>query len=217
MTSRRTFLKQLSAATGAVVLMPAVSRCVTAQQVPEANALATPPLTRPEGWDPIAYNRERGNAGAIPDSYLGSINGPDGETAHLGKHLPYVPSLEAMTLPAGFLALMWGDPGKGYVQHPNAEPNESNQYLGHWYNWIRVRKATDDEAEEAESTYVSWPETGPDSSGAYAVYGGGEIRDANGVNTVYLAALPADVAPGDVVRIHAHCLTHGEYVDFMTL
>jgi hypothetical protein len=33
----------------------------------------------------------------------------------------------------------------------------------------------------------------------------------------FVAALPDDVAPGDTIRIYAHCLTHGEYVDFMTI
>lgn len=220
MTTRREFLRKLSVASGAVVLMPAVSRCSGAPAIDTAApsiAADAIPLAPPSDWDPITYNKVRGNAGAIPDSYLPSINGEDGDTAHLGKHLPYVPELDAALVPAGFVALMWGDPAKGHSRHPNAERNESNAHEGHWYNWIRVRKATVGEAEELQSTYDDWPGLGDEATGAYAVFGGGEITAESGKNTVYLAALPSDVAPGDVVRVHAHCLTHGEYVDFITV
>jgi hypothetical protein len=175
------------------------------------------PLCRPDDWDPIAFNRDRGNAGAIPESYRDAINGPDGVTAHLGKHLPYFPDLGEVPVPAGFAAIMWGDPSQGYLRHPNAEPNESNNHEGHWYNWIRIRKAVDGEAEELQSTYTGWPLAGEGDSGAYAVFGGGDITEDSGKNTIYLAALPADLEPGDTIRIHAHCLTHGEYVDFLTV
>ncbi len=236
MTTRRTFLTQLSRATGAVVLMPAVARCggataATPTSLPTAaapvvadvelaaevgeNLASGVPMTMPENWDPIDFNRVRGNAGAIPESYRGSINGPDGETGHLGKHLPYIPALETETVPEGFVALMWGDPDKGYTRHPNAVRGEANNNEGHWYDSIRLRKATSDEAEEAESTYAEWPGTTEDSTGAYAVFGGGDITDDSGKNTIYLAALPSDVVAGDWVRVHAHCLTHGEYVDFV--
>lgn len=197
--------------------MPVVARCGGAEVVAEPDEIDAPPLSRPDGWDPIGYNRERGNAGAIPDSYLGSINGPDGETSHLGKHLPYIPEVDPETVPDGFIAIMWGDPDKGYAQHPNAPRGEDNGWEGHWYDSIRIRKSTADEAEELESTYADWPGLGEGSSGAYAVFGGGEITADSGKQTIYLAALPADVGPGDVVRVHAHCLTHGEYVDFLQL
>ncbi|MBC7172612.1 MAG: hypothetical protein H5U40_09310, partial [Polyangiaceae bacterium] len=100
------------------------------------------------------------------------------------------------------------------ARHPNAAPGPDNGGEGHWYNWIRVRKATEDESLEQESSYPLWP--GGASEG-YAVSDGGDITADGGKNTVYLVALPADVSPGDLVRIHAHCLTHGEYVDFITL
>ena len=219
MSTRRTFLLQLSRATGAVVLMPLVSRCGGATAVEAAAAAAGPAIPRslPAAWDPIAFNRIRGNAGAIPDSYLESINGPDGEAAHLGKHLPYLPEIDAESIPDGFVAIMWGDPEKGHAAHPNSARGEANNFEGHWYNSIKLRKATDDDAEEAESTYVDWPGIGEGSSGAYVVFGGGEITDDSGKQTVYLAALPSDVEPGDTIRIYAHCLTHGEYVDFVQI
>ncbi|MCA9583213.1 MAG: twin-arginine translocation signal domain-containing protein, partial [Myxococcales bacterium] len=106
MKSRRDFVQHLAATTGAVVLAPFVKACGgasasgTAESTPAApasTAEADPmsiPQTLPAGWDPIAFNRARGNAGAIPDSYRDDINGPDGETKHLGKHLPYFPAFE---------------------------------------------------------------------------------------------------------------------------
>ena len=219
MTDRRLFLRQLAASASAVVLVPSISACGAAPQAadsPSAEAMRVP-LTPGADWDPIAFNRARGNEGAIPDTYLDSINGPDGEVSHLGKHLPYVPSLDEGAVPEGMIDLMWGDPDKGHARHPHAPRSEANNHEGHWYNWIRVRKATDGEAEELQSSYTDWPGDGADASGAYAVFGGGEISDDGGKNTIYLAALPSDVGPGDVLRIHAHCLTHGEYVDFITL
>lgn len=236
-SNRRDFLKKLAMTTGAVVLMPAVSACKSAPapapedpktdapttDAPEsqpatsaATTPATPPLVKPEGWDAIAYNKERGNAGAIPESYLGKVNGADGDTKHLGKHLPYIPTLDEGAVPAGFIALMWGDPAKGHAKHPNAVRSEANNNEGHWYNWIRVRKAVEGDAEELESSYAEWPGVDADAS-KYAVFGGGDITAESGKNTIYMTALPADVKPGDTIRIHAHCLTHGEYVDFITV
>lgn len=238
---RRAFLKQLSLLTGGAVLMPWVSACSSdsgagkpdgmptsapatqpsadAMRKAAAGSMAGPPLpnTKPPSWDPIAFNKARGNAGMIPKSYLGDINGPDGDTKHLGKHLPYVPKLaDASVVPAGYIALMWGDPDKGYARHPNAPKSEGNPD-GHWYNWIKLRKATDGDAQELQSNYADWPGDSPDDNGAYAVFGGGDIQADGGKNTVYLAALPPDVKPGDTVRVWAHCLTHGEYVDFITV
>jgi hypothetical protein len=175
------------------------------------------PRTRPEGWDPIAFNRARGNAGAIPESYRDAINGPDGATAHLGKHLPYVPTSFAGEVPEGTIPLMWGDPDRGFARHPNADRSEANGFEGHWYDWVRLREATDGDAAEVESTFTGWPTNGPDATGAYGVLGGGDIADDDGKNTVYVVRLPAGVGPGDTLRVHAHCLTHGEYVDFITL
>jgi hypothetical protein len=208
--TRRTFLKILAAVTGGAVLAPVMGSCSGAKE-PEV------PKSVPEGWDPIAFNRERGNAGAIPDSYLGDVNGPDGEKQHLGKHLPYLVEVDPEVLPDGYVAIMWGDAGQGYARHPNAVRGEDNNHEGHWYDWIRVRKAVAGEAEETETIFSDWPETAEDDSGRYAVQGEGELTDDGGKNTIYLVKLPSDVKKGDTVRIWAHCLTHGEYVDFVTL
>ena len=228
--TRRDFLKTLATATGAAVLVPLVHACATpASSGPDARQDASPaptptgqpsppPQARPQGWDPVAYNRERGQQGAIPDAYMKDINGPDGVPQHLGKHLPYVPSLEDTSIvPAGFLPLMWGDPSKGFAKHPNAPRQESNNHEGHWYNWIKLRKATDDQAQELQSTYTDWPGTTDEATGRYAVFAGDDLTADAGKNTIYLAALPEDVKPGDTVRVWAHCLTHGEYVDFITV
>ena len=175
------------------------------------------PWEKPADWDPLAFNRKRGNAGAIPASYLSDINGPDGDTKHVGKHLPYVPQVASGQTPKGFLALMWGDPKRGYARHPNAVRSAANKNQGHWYDWIKIRKATRGQVTEMRSTYSSWPTIGPHDNGAYAAFGGGEVTADKGRNTIYFAALPPDVAPGDTLRVWAHCLTHGEYVDFITL
>ena len=220
---RREFLKRMATVAGGVVLLPVVTGCPAPAQDapkgedPQGSGPSEPTLTRPEGFDPIAYNRDRGNAGAIPESYWPSINGPDGVNKHLGKHLPYFPALEGVEAPAGFAALMWGDPSKGYAKHPNAPKDETNNNEGHWYNWIRVRKAVEGEAEELKSEFHGWPQVVEGDSGQYAVQGGGDITADAGKNTVYLVGLPKDVQPGDTVRIWAHCLTHGEYVDYITV
>jgi hypothetical protein len=223
-TSRRQFLTHLSRITGAVVLMPAVSACSGAPEQPSSMPTAavpsageTLPRTTGPDWNALAFNRERGQAGAIPESYLDDILSETGDLEHLGKHLPYVPAVDAATVPEGFLPIMWGDPEKGYARHPNAVRSDANNNEGHWYNWIRVRKATEDEAMELESGYSEWPGIASDDTGAYAVFGDGVITDDGGKNTIYLAAVPPDVQSGDVVRIWAHCLTHGEYVDFLTV
>lgn len=181
-----------------------------------ASATAEIPKARPDGWDAIAYNRDRGNAGAIPESYRPQINSADGAAQHLGKHLPYVATIAAGAVPAGMLALMWGDPSRGYAKHPNAAPSESNP-TGHWYNWVKIRKATNDEAQEAESRFSAWPTAGASDTGRYAAHEGTDATAEGGKNTVYLVALPSDARSGDLVRVHAHCLTHGEYVDFVTV
>jgi hypothetical protein len=233
-TTRRDLLELLAATAGATVLAPVAVGCGASSSSASGSSgsgstegegsagseLAADPLavpaSRPEGWDALAFNRARGNAGAIPDTYLPQINGADGDLVHLGKHLPYVPALPAAAVPAGFLALMWGDPSLGRTRHPNAPPS-AEVPTGHWYNWIRVRKATDAEAAELESRYGGWPTTVEGDNGRYAPAEGADVAADLGKNTVYLAQLPPDVAPGDVVRVHAHCLTHGEYVDFVTV
>lgn len=228
---RRVFLKNLAMITGGVVLMPYVISCGTTAPVVESAPPTAPdgkqteevttsatdvPLSKPADWEPIAYNTARGNMGFIPDSYLPDVNGADGPLKHVGKHLPYVPVIDASMVPAGFLAIMWGDPELGRAKHPNAPKSESNP-TGHWYDTIKIRKAVDDEAEELLSGYSNWPGTEEGDNGAYAVSGGGDIAADSGKNTVYLAALPAGLQKGDTIRIWAHCLTHGEYVDFLTI
>ena len=131
-----------------------------------------------------------------------------------GKHLPYVPELDPSLVPEGHVAIMWGDPDEGYTRHPNAPKGDPGYPRGHWYNWVRVRKAVEGDAEEVESTFASWP---ADPAGGFVVHGGGDLAADGGKNTVYLVKLPADVGPGDQVRVYGHCLYHGEYVDFLTL
>ena len=213
--NRREFLGAAGAA-GLAVLLPSSVSCVgkgtgtkTVPTNPDSKAL---PLAKPSDWDPVAFNKVRGNAGAIPESYLPDINGTDGVKKHLGKHLPYVPQIEAT--PAGALPLMWGDPSMGYAKHPNAPVSEKLPE-GHWYNWIRVRPAVDGAAEEIESVFTSWPLIGAGDNGKYAALDGDDPAADEGRNTVYVVALPPGVEAGAWVRIHAHCLTHGEYLDFV--
>jgi hypothetical protein len=227
-TKRRDFLKQIAAVGGGVVLLPLVSSCATSESAggkkttpPPGGKASQPakievPMAPPTGWDPIAFNKKRGNAGAIPKSYLPSINGEDGVKKHLGKHLPYIPgSIDRSTIPAGYVPIMWGDASKGYVKHPNAPKNDAKGYVGHWYNWIKVRKAVAGEAEELKNSYSDWPGSPDLQKKYYLVEGGGDLTANKGKNTIYLVALPKDVQSGDIVRIWAHCLTHGEYIDFI--
>lgn len=205
---------------GAVILMPAVSSCGKNKRdsaLRDANPDTQLPHTVPRNWDPVSFNTVRGNAGYIPDSYLPDVNGPDGSWDHVGKHLPFVVTLDDGGTPEGYVALMWGDPEKGHSRHPNARRGEENHYEGHWYNWIRLRKSTTSQAEELQSTYSEWPGITDRDNGAYAVRGGGDIEADSGKNTIYLVALPPNVKPGDILRVHAHCHTHGEYVDFIKL
>ncbi len=238
MTTRRDFLVNLASATGAVVLMPAVTACknkdekaaepaVVAEPTPvtpvEPAKPATPapppapPSARPDDWNAMAYNKERGALGAIPAAYMADINGPDGDNKHLGKHLPYQPKIEAKLLPEGYIAIMYGDPSLGHAKHPNAVKGPDNNNEGHWFNWIRVSRAVDGDREELQSAYASWPEVGEGDNGKYVAVDGGDITADGGRNTVYLCALPAGLKAGDTVRVWGHCLTHGEYVDFLTL
>ena len=231
---RREFVIQLAAATGGIVLVPSLVSCADNEVTPETPVepdkpedagvpeapspdLAAIPLEKSKDWDVVAFNEERGNAGASPEAYRDDINGPDGIPKHLGKHLPYVPEMDAAAIPAGFLALMWGDPKLDYVRHPNAPKGTPNYENGHWYDWVKVRKATAGEALESTSTFSNWPTPGESNTGKYAAFEGEDISADGGKNTVYLVALPTDVKSGDVVRIHAHCLYHGEYVDFVTV
>lgn len=218
---RRYFFTRLTVLTGGALLLPQVVR--SAPAAPPAkfqdtlNSLLQVPLAKPADWNAVDFNRIRGNAGAAPLTYLEDINGPDSEKKYIGQHLPYVPKSNPPPVPNGFIALMWGDPSKGYARHPAAPPDPGTQFKGHWFDWIRIRKATAADSPEVESRYGGWPQPNPGDSGAFAVLGGGDIKADEGRNTVYLAALPKDVKPGDTIRIWAHCLQHGEYVDFLTL
>lgn len=226
---RREFLKQLAIATGGVVVLPLAVSCKGGSESQEASvaeepgvqmlepAMAVVPLVLAADWDPVVFNTERGNAGAIPGEYLDDINGPDGVPKHLGKHLPYVPQVDPALVPEGYLPLMWGDPEKGYAMHPQAPEGTESYPLGHWYNWIKVRKAVEGDAIEAESEFTAWPGPAEGDTGLFVAADGGDLAANGGKNTVYLVKLPDDVAAGDTVRIYGHCLYHGEYVDFLTV
>jgi hypothetical protein len=216
---RREVLTRLAQAAGAVLLVPMVQACGSTPSVASlANAAgaAVPPVA-PAEWDAVAFNTARGATGAIPSNYMTKIKAPDGIKKHMGKHLPYVPELDPALVPKGFVPIMWGDASKGFARHPNAPKAAGNNNQGHWYNWIRVRKAVVDTAPSLESSYSDWPGIQEGDSGNYAVFGGGEATGDGGRNTIYLAALPKGVGPGDTIRVWAHCLTHGEYVDFVKL
>ena len=211
--NRKKFIQRMALYTGSVVLLPTVTQCKWLKSEKSLDI----PMELPSDWDPIRFNRDRGNQGAIPESYLPDINGPDSEKKHLGKHLPYVPQLDASLVPEGFVPIMWGDPAKGYAKHPNAPKDEAKNYEGHWYDWVRIRKADKEEHTELQSTYSNWPEIGESDNGSYVAFSGKDITEESGKNTVYLAALPVDVKKGDTVRVYAHCKTHGEWVDFITI
>ncbi|MFO8070428.1 MAG: twin-arginine translocation signal domain-containing protein [Polyangia bacterium] len=231
--NRRQFLKRIAAATGGVALAPYAVSCGSKapqsasaagsaragapaddQAVVDASSAPPAPCAPPAGFDPIAFNKDRGNAGAVPESYLDDINGPDGESKHLGKHLPYVPEIDPSLVPEGYLAIMWGDPDEGHTRHPSSPEGDPSYPRGHWYNWVRLRKAVEGDAEEVESTFDAWP---ADPDGGFVALGGGELTADGGKNTVYLVKLPSDVEPGDEIRVYGHCLYHGEYVDFLIL
>ena len=217
MQNRREILTTLAKATGALILAPRLIACSKPSDVsnPTSTLKEDLPRTLVSGWDPISFNKTRGNQGAIPESYWPSINGADGVLKHLGKHLPYIPQLDQSLIPEGHIALMWGDPSKGYAKHPNAAKGPDNNHQGHWYNWIKIRKAVDGEAEETQSSYSNWPLVEASDNGKYLALDSQTVENDGGRNTIYLAALPSDIVKGDTVRIWAHCLTHGEYVDFM--
>jgi len=237
--SRREFFEQLALVTGATVLVPAVTACepkptepASRRTAPTGSGTAPRPAARrrvaadplavpaapPTGWDAMAFNLKRGEAGAIPAAYLLQIKAPGGDHKHLGKHLPYVPKVSAKLIPGGYLAVMYGDPSKGNARHPSDAPDPARKYIGHWFNWIKIRKAVDGAAQELNNEYPNWPGTSDaDRKSHYAVFGGGDIKADSGKNTIYLVKLPAGVKAGDTVRVWGHCLHHGEYVDFLTV
>lgn len=211
---RREFFKTTLGLAGFSLMLPVISAC---ESGPDTKGVMLP-MEKPKNWNPIEFNKKRGNSGAIPDSYLPAINGPDGVKKHLGKHLPFIPKLDPkIVIPAGYIPIMWGDPSKGHTPHPNAIPGPDNNYLGHWYNRIELRRAISIYAQTQISTYNGWPDNTDNDSGRYLSLTGGSLTEANGINTVYLAKLPSDVQKGDTVRVLAHCLTHGEYVDFINI
>lgn len=226
---RREFLRQLAIATGGVVVLPMAISCTGGSESEEVvvtedagvelvkPAMAAVPFVLAADWDPVVFNTDRGNAGAIPEGYLPDINGPDGVPKHMGKHLPYVPQVDPALVPEGYLPVMWGDSGKGYAMHPQAPEGTESYPLGHWYNWIRIRKAVEGEAIETESEFTAWPGPVDGDTGLFVAADGGDLAADGGKNTVYLVKLPEDVVPGDTVRIYGHCLYHGEYVDFLTV
>jgi len=229
MKDRRKFLKLLAAATGGVVVAPILTSCHRSPGEPgeKQKKVSGPgvrlgedgmlkiPLERPVDWDPVAFNKIRGNQGAIPKSYLPDINGEYGVPKHLGKHLPYRPRIDVTLVPEGFLAIMWGNPDRGWAQHPQSPKGSEDYPRGHWYDWVRVRRATRGEAVEVESRYSAWPESGKGDSGLFVASDGGKLEADGGRNTVYLVKLPTDLVSGDTLRIYGHCLYHGEYVDFV--
>lgn len=238
---RRRVLTELAAAAGATVLVPWITACAPepplrrpasrrgAGTAPRhashstsrgstggaAQSALAVPLRPPVGWDDMAFNLRRGESGAIPPAYLAKIKAPGGDKKHLGKHLPYLPKLANGRVLTGYLAVMFGEERRGFARHPNSPRDPAHNDIGHWFNWIQARKATTGRAEELRSTYPAWPGTNFQKP-LYTVFGGGDIRADGGRNTIYLVRLPADVRPGDGVRIWGHCLKHGEYVDFLT-
>lgn len=229
MKDRREFLRILATITGAVVVAPMATSCHRSAGSAGASedkavgpggrladdGMLSLPLSRPDDWDPVAFNKIRGNQGAIPEAYLPKINAADGVAKHLGKHLPYRPRIDAELIPEGYLALMWGNPDRGWARHPQSPKGSENYPRGHWYEWIRVRRATEENAEEAESQFTSWPDSGDGDTGLWAAADGGSLEADGGRNTVYLVKLPTDLVSGDTLRIYGHCLYHGEYVDFV--
>ncbi len=211
--TRREFFTSISTLVGATLLLPNIVNCK-----PQSNShIAYLPFVKPQDWDPIAFNKQRANHGGVPKAYLKSINGVDGENKHIGKHLPYIPQLGDTAIPDGYIPIMWGNPSKGHTMHPNAPQNSAKQYEGHWYNWIRLRKSTlSGEEEEVQSEYNLWP--GNNKTSLYlSAKPGTPLTAKKGIFTVYLAKLPKNVKTGDTLRIHAHCKTHGEWVDFISL
>lgn len=210
--SRRELLRHGTVA-GVTLLLPSAIACVCDSSSDRTSAATLDlPIARPRGWDPVSFNQQRGAAGAIPPDYMAEINAPDGLIEHLGKHLPFVPA--GVRTPSGMLALMWGDPRLGYARHPN-EPVTPENPTGHWYDWIRIRRSFDGTAEELESRFSAWPFGATADNGRFAALSGTDPAEDEGRNTVYVASLPSDVRPGEWIRVHGHCLTHGEYVDFV--
>lgn len=205
--SRRQFLNQIAAATGASVLMPALVACGKPIEttITSQNSMASGtalPLYRPSSWNPIEFNRQRGLAGAVPTAHQPSLQTATSAVDFIGKHIAYVAPIPKAMVPAGSIALMIGDNFKGYAKH--------GATAAHWYDWISISK--EGSKDSLVSTFASWP-----TGGNYMVLGTGTIDANAGLDTIYIAALPADLKAGDTIRVVAHCNLHGEFVDFITL
>lgn len=216
---RRTFLGNAAAASGLLFVPPSLlagcgssSQTVRTDDPVSGGGFDTPPIQRPGGWDPVKYNLERGDAGFIPASYMAKIKDRGGIVGHLGKHLPYTVPLAAERAAPGHLPVMWGSPEKGYARHPNGRRTAENP-AGHWYDWIRIAPEGDVSA-EVTTAFDEWPAPSAGSGRIVGLEGADPAADG-GRNSVYLARLPRGTRPGDWVRVWAHCLTHGEYVDFV--
>lgn len=212
--SRRTFVKQAALFTGAMVLMPSITSCGRSSAV-MANDPLFIPVVKPAHWDAVAFNKERALVGGAPASYHGAIGGTDGDKKHVGKHLPYLP--KGVSVPDGYVAVMFGDADKGFARHPNSEAAEEIGDDGHWYDWIEVRKAVEGDADVVKSVYSSWPAPAASDNGKVLGFNGKAVTDNGGRETVYLAALPKGVAKGDMISVRGHCKKHGDWVDFFTL
>lgn len=212
---RRSLLRRLAALGAAPALAAA---CGGARPAPidpaERAAYALPPVTPPAGWDPIAYNLARGRVGYIPPDYLAEVKGPGGFAVIVGEHLGYAVQHEAVKLSEGRLALMFGDPRRGHVRHPNS-PRTKSDLVGHWVDWIRVRAVKG--GEEVETRFDDWPVCSSLVQGRILPRVGNNPADDSGRNSVFVAKLPEGVAVGDQLRIWAHCRSHGEYVDYANL
>lgn len=237
-SNRRVFLQQTAVAGLALPTVGSVlAGCASNKAAPAAKAASAPaaaaaaapvkaavtggtpagvPITRPSDWEVVAFNSARGAAGAIPAGYMDKIKAADGLPKHLGKHLPYLPSnVPADRVPANYLSIMWGDPKLGYTMHPNAPKSEANPE-GHWYNWIRVA-IEGNEGSQIETKFDDWPKCSDAVKGHIVGLEDADATVNGGKNSVYLAQLPEGAKSGDTLRVWAHCLTHGEYLDFVTL
>ncbi len=217
-STRRVFLQQTAAVSIALPLLGATgcaSKTGGGTAPVTGGTPAGVPLTRPSDWEVVAFNTARGKAGSIPASYMAKIEAAQGLPKHLGKHLPYLPKVPAGRVADGGLGIMWGDPSLGYTMHPNAGKSETKP-LGHWYNWIRV-SIEGNEASQVETHFDGWPQCTDAVKGKLVGFSDEDPTVNGGKNSVYVAQLPTGAKSGDTLRVWAHCLTHGEYLDFLTL